>query len=58
MLDKRVTGDKISSDMQFEKGAEGLTDAMKRIELLEEFMYVSLAVPHWQTVTLLPACPR
>jgi hypothetical protein len=46
MLDKRVAGDKISSDMQFEKGAEGLIDAMKRIELLEEFMYMLLAVPY------------
>ena len=52
-LDKKVAGDKIAADLHFQKSAEGLVDAVKRIELLEEFMYVCCTIQRKRSVTLL-----
>ena len=43
-LDKRIAEEKVTSDIRFQKGAGGLSDAVKRVELLEEFLFVAASL--------------
>ena len=47
----------ISTNIRLDKTAEGLGDAVKRIELLEEFLCVVSPVAHRKIVTLWPRRP-
>lgn len=51
-LDKRIAEEKVTSDIRFQKGAEGLGDAVKRVELLEEFLFVAESMTRCEIVTL------
>jgi hypothetical protein len=44
--------DQISTDLRLQKNVDGLGDAIKRIELLEEFLYVALHFTQLKIVTL------
>jgi hypothetical protein len=51
-LDKRIQEEKVSSDIRFQRSAEGLGDAVKRVELLEEFLFVAASLARCEIVTL------
>ncbi len=47
-LDKKIAEDQVSTDIRLQRNVEGLGDAVKRIELLEEFL---CATPRFCTLT-------